>query len=146
MKQLTLNDPYAFLRMIRANIPFFSEFTDREMMIFHERGEFISYNKGEAIIKEEELDTGLFVIIHGEAEVFKDGRIVATLGPGDSLGEMGIIAGIPRTAEVRSKMDDIVLKLNPAILKAGDCNFQLKLYRRLAAILADRLAQATARI
>lgn len=146
MRRLIPNDPDAFLRMIRANIPFFSEFTDMEMQIFYEKGEFLSFCKGEAIIEEEELDTSLFVIIHGGADVLKDGRVVAHLEPGDSIGEMGIIVGIPRTAEVRSKGDSVVMKLSPAILKAGECDFQLKLYRKLVQILADRLARATIRI
>jgi CRP-like cAMP-binding protein len=41
-----------------------------------------------------------FVIGAGDAEVTIDGKAVATVGPGDCVGEMSLLDGGPRTATV----------------------------------------------
>ena len=43
-----------------------------------------------------------FVIESGEAEVIGDGRVVATLGPGQGFGEIALLRRIRRTATVRA--------------------------------------------
>jgi len=42
----------------------------------------------------------LFVIESGTAEVRRDGEVIATLGPGDVFGEIGLLATGTRTATV----------------------------------------------
>lgn len=42
----------------------------------------------------------LFVILSGEAEVRRNGEVVRTVGPGDVLGEIGLLATGTRTASV----------------------------------------------
>jgi CRP-like cAMP-binding protein len=42
----------------------------------------------------------LFVIESGTAEVRRDGQVIATLGPGDVFGEIGLLATGTRTATV----------------------------------------------
>lgn len=42
----------------------------------------------------------LFVIEAGEAEVRKDGEVIRRVGPGDVIGEIGVIATGTRTASV----------------------------------------------
>ena len=57
-------------------------------------------------------DGGLmFVILEGEAEVEKDGTILGRLGPGDVIGELSLIDGQPRSANVRAVTDLKVLEL-----------------------------------
>jgi CRP/FNR family transcriptional regulator, cyclic AMP receptor protein len=41
-----------------------------------------------------------FVLVEGSAEVTRDGRPLATLGPGDFFGEIAILAGGRRSATV----------------------------------------------
>jgi CRP/FNR family transcriptional regulator, cyclic AMP receptor protein len=42
-----------------------------------------------------------FVVVEGTADVLRDGRLVATLGPGDFFGEVGLLGhGWTRTATV----------------------------------------------
>ena len=57
-------------------------------------------------------DGGLmFVILDGEAEVEKDGVVLGRLGPGDVIGELSLIDGQPRSANVRAITDMNVLEL-----------------------------------
>jgi CRP-like cAMP-binding protein len=55
-----------------------------------------------------------FVIREGEATVEIDGRTVATLGPGDIVGELALLDRGPRTATVRATTAIEVLVLSKA--------------------------------
>jgi CRP-like cAMP-binding protein len=53
----------------------------------------------------------MFVILDGQAEVEKDGTVLGRLGPGDVIGELSLIDGRPRSANVRAVTDLKVLEL-----------------------------------
>jgi CRP/FNR family transcriptional regulator, cyclic AMP receptor protein len=47
----------------------------------------------------------LYSVVNGTAEARVDGEVVATLGPGDSFGEMSVLDGRPRSAAVVATTD-----------------------------------------
>jgi MFS family permease len=53
----------------------------------------------------EEGPEGCFVIEHGDAEVIGDGERIATVGPGQLVGEIALLRRVPRTATVRALSD-----------------------------------------
>jgi MFS family permease len=53
---------------------------------------------------------GCYVIERGEAEVLGDGRRIATVGPGELVGEIALLRQVPRTATVRA-LTDLDVKL-----------------------------------
>jgi cyclic nucleotide-binding protein len=55
---------------------------------------------GTHVTKQGEYAGAFFVILDGTAEVVKDGERVATLGPGDFFGEIGLFSSISRVAAV----------------------------------------------
>ncbi len=55
---------------------------------------------GTQVTKQGEYAGAFFVILDGTAEVVKDGERVATLGPGDFFGEIGMFSSISRVAAV----------------------------------------------
>ncbi len=55
---------------------------------------------GHVIARQGEIGTGFFVVIEGSARVVRDGETVATIGPGDFFGELSVLDGRPRTAQV----------------------------------------------
>lgn len=55
---------------------------------------------GHVIARQGEVGTGFFVVAEGQVRVIRDGRTVATLGPGDFFGELSVLDGQPRVAQV----------------------------------------------
>ena len=58
------------------------------------------YTMGEAIMREGDAGSSMFVIASGRADVTISGGLVRSLGPGDFLGEMSLLTGERRTATV----------------------------------------------
>lgn len=57
---------------------------------------------GKTVMMEHHHGEEFLVIVEGEVEVVRDGERLATLGPGDFLGEAGVMTGGDRNATVRS--------------------------------------------
>ena len=54
------------------------------------------------IARQGEIGTGFFVIVSGGVRVVRDGEVVAALGPGEFFGELSVLDGRPRVAQVVS--------------------------------------------
>ncbi|MBZ0118243.1 MAG: cyclic nucleotide-binding domain-containing protein, partial [Sandaracinaceae bacterium] len=68
-----------------------------------------TYAKGETIVREGEVGDALFVILHGRVSVLRGGSRLATLGPGETVGEMAVLDAEPRSATVRADEETAVL-------------------------------------
>ncbi len=64
---------------------------------------------GEVLMREGEAGDRFYVIDSGRLEVAKAGRVVATLGPGDHVGEIALLRNVPRTATVTAVEDAVLL-------------------------------------
>jgi len=60
----------------------------------------VTFPADHPIARQGEIGSGFFVIVDGGARVVRDGRTVATLGPGDYFGELSVLDGQPRIAQV----------------------------------------------
>jgi|SRR6266498_2661732 len=60
----------------------------------------IDVPEGTQLVRQGEFAYEFFVIEDGSAEVDRDGDMIAKLGPGDFLGEMGILEKVVRNATV----------------------------------------------
>ena len=56
--------------------------------------------EGTVLMKEGAPGREMFIIASGKARVTRKGRTIASLGPGDVVGEMALLDGGPRTATV----------------------------------------------
>jgi hypothetical protein len=60
---------------------------------------------GQNVFVQGDAADGCFVIESGDAEVVGDGRSITTVGPGELVGEIGLLRQVPRTATVRAVTD-----------------------------------------
>jgi CRP-like cAMP-binding protein len=89
---------------------------------------------GSTLFDEGDPADGVAAILEGSVEVIKQGRVLATLGPGSVLGELSVfVPSASRTATARAKSEVSMIKW-----RADDVSGRLARNERLAtAIVAD---------
>src|SRR6478736_10198378 len=60
----------------------------------------VEFPDDHVIARQGEIGTGFFVIVDGGVRVVRDGETIARLGPGDFFGELSVLDGRPRVAQV----------------------------------------------
>lgn len=61
--------------------------------------------KGRTVIRQGDLGQEFALIVGGQADIVKDGQVVATIGPGAYFGEVALLDSITRTASVVATTD-----------------------------------------
>jgi CRP-like cAMP-binding protein len=72
----------------------------------------VDFAPGHVIARQGDIGSGFFVITAGRAKVARDGRVIADLGPGDFFGELSVLDGKPRTAQVSAIEETTCLALS----------------------------------
>jgi CRP-like cAMP-binding protein len=80
--------------------PLFGGVRPEDLAAIAERAIEVEFPADHVIARQGEIGTGLFVIIEGATRVVRDGQELARLGGGDFFGEMSVIDGLPRVAQV----------------------------------------------
>ena len=106
---------------------------------------------GEMLMRENEVDSHMFLVLNGEMEVLHKGGgdrdvRVALLGPGDWVGEMAILDVQPRSASVRSLAPSQILRIRASdvrrLLYERDMTQYALLVMNIARELSRRLRVA----
>jgi CRP-like cAMP-binding protein len=84
------------------NIPLFSHCSRKELAEIAALADEIDFPAGKVIIREGERGREFFVLLDGGADVLRGGKRIAHLAKGDFVGEIAVIARIPRTATVKT--------------------------------------------
>ncbi len=92
-------------------IPLFSTLVPEEARRLAAFATETSVAEGQILMKEGDFSTELIAIEEGTADVIKDGTKVATLGPGNLIGEMGLLSREPRNADVIATSPMLVIRL-----------------------------------
>jgi CRP-like cAMP-binding protein len=74
--------------------------------------------EGTQLVRQGEFAYEFFVIEKGSAEVLRDGERIAELGPGDFLGEMGIVGNAVRNATVATTSPSTVIVMTAQAFKS----------------------------
>lgn len=83
-----------------AGCPLFGGVSGPDLAAVGERAVEVDFPSDHVIARQGEIGTGFFVIVDGAARVVRDGDELARLGPSDFFGEMSVIDGLPRVAQV----------------------------------------------
>jgi CRP-like cAMP-binding protein len=71
----------------------------------------VEFPKGAVIARQGEVGTGFFMVASGSVRVVRDGETIATIGPGDFFGELSVLDGQPRVAQVVTDAPTVCLAL-----------------------------------
>ena len=83
-------------------IPLFAELSDDDLTTVATFADEKSVGEGDTLVREGDFSDQLVAIEEGTADVEHDGETVATLGPGDYFGEVGVLSNEMRGATVRA--------------------------------------------
>jgi len=88
------------------SLEFFTGFGDVELWEVVHRAKWARHTYGEALYRKGDVGNTFHIVTQGQVEVYRDGRAVATLGAGASVGEMAYLAPSP---ELRTHSVDILV-------------------------------------
>jgi len=87
-------------------LEFFDNFGDVELWEVVHRAKWQRFHFGHALYRKGEEGNSFHIIAQGEVEVFRDGKKVAKLGSGTSVGEMAYLAP---SAELKKHSTDVII-------------------------------------
>ena len=94
------------------NVALFSNCSNKELEKVAKASDEVSMTEGTLIMDQGQMGREAFVIVDGEVIVKRNKRKVATLGPGDVVGEMSLLDRGPRTASVVAGTDVTLLVID----------------------------------
>jgi CRP-like cAMP-binding protein len=117
-----LPDAKAAPRKVPARVPLFDDLPRDAFVELVNRLSHRRYGAGEQILKQGERGRSFFVIVEGKVRIWKnlpDGEELelATLEEGAFFGEMALLSGAPRTANVSAEDDTELLEVSDAVLR-----------------------------
>jgi CRP-like cAMP-binding protein len=126
---------------ILKQIPLFSELADRDLEKIIQVASRKCYHKDNTILIEEEVGSTMFVILSGRVKISRisdDGRevILSILSDGDFFGEMSLLDGHTRSANVTSIDESELL-----VIRREEFLQMLKDFPQIAINLLKELAQ-----
>jgi CRP/FNR family cyclic AMP-dependent transcriptional regulator len=133
----------AFIEHLQQ-VPLFAACSRKDLQLVARRAEDVKVPAGKALVSEGETGQEFFVIIEGTARVTRQGRKIATIGPGQAFGELALLDRAPRNASVVADTDMELVVLGQREF-AGIIDDVPGFARKLLAGMAHRLREADAR-
>ena len=88
------------------SLEFFADFGDVELWEVVHRAKWRRHTYGQALFRKGEVGNAFHIVTQGQVEVYRDGKAVAKLDAGSSVGEMAYLAPNP---ELRTHTVDILV-------------------------------------
>jgi CRP-like cAMP-binding protein len=127
-----------------AQVPMFSACSKKDLQMIARASDEVQVASGKTLVEEGQPGHEFFLIVGGTATVLRNGRKIATLGPGQYFGEMALLDRGPRSATVRADSDMTVLVLGQREF-SGVVDEVPGLARKLLQSMATRLRDADAK-
>lgn len=123
-----------------AKIPLFQNLSAKELAAVDRLVTTIDVPAGRELIRQGEPGSELIAVVDGEAEVRRDGDVIAVRGPGTFFGEMALLLDRPRNASVIARTPMTIDVINRLEFRQLLEDFP-DLHAPLQAATAERLAQ-----
>lgn len=91
--------------------PVFSELEPQELRRLATLATEESYGAGTKLVRQGDYSTELYIIQEGTAAIVRDGHELDQVGPGDVIGEVGVLAKDKRNADVVVRTPLLAIKI-----------------------------------
>jgi len=95
-----------------ASVPMFSACSKKELQAVAKAMDELEVPAGKTLCEQGAVGREAFIIVQGTAEVRRNGKKIATLGPGACVGELALLDHGPRTATVVAGTDITLLVMS----------------------------------
>jgi CRP/FNR family cyclic AMP-dependent transcriptional regulator len=136
--------------VVLRNLPLFSGLDEVELDKLSKVASRKRVERGASVVRAGEVTDSLYILLSGRAKVTntdEEGReiILAWLGPSEFFGEMGLLDGSPRSANVvAAEACELMFLSKDAFQRCLQDNFQVA--QKLMKILVQRLREADRKI
>jgi len=133
---------------VLRKLSFFNHFSDVELWEVMRITRWRKFPPGTTLIKEGGIGKGFFILVAGEVNVTKEGKLLNVLQPGECFGEMAYLGRIQftRTASVISVSEVTAIEITAESLAQASDNCRHQFNRAFLEILVDRLSAANVRL
>jgi CRP/FNR family transcriptional regulator, cyclic AMP receptor protein len=96
-----------------SSVPLFRGMSTKELREIAKATVELELDNNKEFVTQGDVGREAFIIVEGTAEVVRNGKTIAELGPGDCVGELALLDHGPRTASVVAAGQVKVLVLGP---------------------------------
>ncbi len=129
----------------QSDHPLFRYFTDAERGRIEKIAEVKHIAEGGYLIRASEIDSTLFAVEDGHLDIVavRDGKpaVVATVGPGDVLGEVAFIDDSPRSVSVRAGEETVTVRAWDKKVLSEALAFEPQLLAKFAVAMCELLVE-----
>ena len=99
-------------------LPLFAATSARELRAIAAAGDLVDVEAGQALCRADRYARECFLVVDGMVDVRIGSTTVAALRRGNLVGELGVIDGLPRSADVIAATDVTVLAFDARALRS----------------------------
>lgn len=121
-------------------LPFFEGLTEAQITRFLGQAEERRFNAGDEVFSEGQRSTDLFLLLEGKLQVAGKGGVLAEIVAPGIFGEMGMLTGRPRAADIVAVGPAVALAISRSAFLSmvdQDKDFGLQIYRNVIAVVSD---------
>jgi CRP-like cAMP-binding protein len=95
-----------------ASIDLFAGLSKKDLAAIDRLMTPVDIKAGKEFIKEGTSGREAFIVVEGTASVWRNGKLITSVGKGAIMGDMALLAGVHRSATVRAETDMTLEVLN----------------------------------
>ena len=103
------------------HLPLFNPFADDDLQQLGRQGEPVNLRAGDILFSEGDPAQGLFVVVEGQLEIFKqvcgERVTLANVPRGSFVGEISLLTGLPHNASARASVPTRLLKYGASVFE-----------------------------
>ena len=143
---MSTNNDAIVLSQLLSKVCLFDNMRREEVLCLLKLMNKLTFQAGHYVFRENDMGAALYILAAGTVEVRKHAGqnkslVLATLSPGATFGEIGLVRDHKRTASVYAREACMVLTMEARSLLDMP-EISSKLYMNLSRLLADRLVNA----